>query len=515
MSVEASDAALGAPRNWRGAALLGLAKVAMREASRLSVAALDIGACGLRSPEATARAILAEPAQRLPRPDAVPDDVALRGGLRLTRALEEVALGPVPSGGDGSVRRRGVYLLTGGAGGIGAALARRLAAAHSARLVLVGRAAPDARHAALCAELVALGGEAVYEAADCADPSAMAGLRDRTLARFGVVHGVFHAAFILADRTLSGMSGSELGAALRPKLDGTQAVIEAFSGLPLDFLALFSSTNAFTANAGQANYVAASMAQDAAGAWFFAQGIPIRTVNWGFWGEVGRVSTGFHRERLRRSGGGMIGTEEGLDALLSVLGAGVPSVSVLKLKAPQRAVPQNRSGASLPDVLLEVVPNLRIAASGMAELFTELADGMQALEAWGRRVLRDTLPRSLAHATETRGWRAVALPHGRRAERFGERCRRCPARRATGNGRAPRPLHPAAGRLPRRPARHRRRPPVGERGAVPGRIDRVGRRRVPRYVDGRGPQSLDRRGGRRFGRCHRSPSVAGRGGVDP
>ena len=401
VSVEASDAALGAPRNWRGAALLGLAKVAMREASRLSVAALDIGACGLRSPEATARAILAEPAQRLPRPDAVPDDVALRGGLRLTRALEEVALGPVPSGGDGCVRRRGVYLLMGGAGGIGAALARRLAAAHSARLVLVGRAAPGARHAALCAELVALGGEAVYEAADCADSSAMAGLRDRTLARFGVVHGVFHAAFILADRTLSGMSGSELGAALRPKLDGTQAVIEAFSGLPLDFLALFSSTNAFTANAGQANYVAASMAQDAAGAWFFAQGIPIRTVNWGFWGEVGRVSTGFHRERLRRSGGGMIGTEEGLDALLSVLGAGVPSVSVLKLKAPQRAVPQNRSGASLPDVLLEVVPNLRIAASGMAGLFTELADGMQALEAWGRRVLRDTLPRSLAHATET------------------------------------------------------------------------------------------------------------------
>ena len=287
VSVEASDAALGAPRNWRGAALLGLAKVAMREASRLSVAALDIGACGLRSPEATARAILAEPAQRLPRPDAVPDDVALRGGLRLTRVLEEVALGPVPSGGDGSVRRRGVYLLTGGAGGIGAALARRLAAAHSARLVLVGRAAPDARHAALCAELVALGGEAVYEAADCADSSAMAGLRDRTLARFGVVHGVFHAAFILADRTLSGMSGSELGAALRPKLDGTQAVIEAFSGLPLDFLALFSSTNAFTANAGQANYVAASMAQDAAGAWFFAQGIPIRTVNWGFWARSG------------------------------------------------------------------------------------------------------------------------------------------------------------------------------------------------------------------------------------
>ena len=95
----------------------------------------------------------------------------------------------------------------------------------------------------------------------------MEGLRARVLARFGAIHGVVHAGFVMADRALAGMTGDDLATVLHPKTDGTAAIAEVFGVPGLDFLALFSSTNSLTANAGQANYVAASMAQDMAGAW--------------------------------------------------------------------------------------------------------------------------------------------------------------------------------------------------------------------------------------------------------
>ena len=268
----------------------------------------------------------------------VPQDIAWHAGARWQRRLVATEVPLQPS----VIRRQGVYVLVGGAGGIGAAVARRLASQFAARLVLVGRRAAGPEQEALCAELAALGGQARYEAADCTDATAMQGVRDRALARFGTVHGVAHAAFVMADVALPGMTDAELRTVLSPKADGTAVLAEVFGQLPLDFLVLFSSTNSAGANAGQANYVAASMAQDAAGAWFgcgaITGSLPVRTINWGFWDTVGRVADDSFRRRLRGTGVAGIGTEEGVDALLAILAAGLPAVSVLRLAAQEPAL---------------------------------------------------------------------------------------------------------------------------------------------------------------------------------
>jgi acyl transferase domain-containing protein/thioesterase domain-containing protein/SAM-dependent methyltransferase len=344
VSCAATDAGSDRPANWRGAALLGLAKVAMREAPHLAVAALDIGA-NEADLAATPTAILREPVQR-PQPLAAPDDIAWHGGVRLRRLLRPI---PAPAPAASAIRQGGIYVIIGGTGGIGAALARRLAAQHRARLVLVGRSEPTAEVAALCTELTALGGEAVYESADCADLGAMRAVRDRALARFGAIHGVVHSAFVLADQLLAGMTASALMEAMRPKADGTAVLAEVFGAL--DFLALFSSTNAFTANAGQANYVAASMAQDMAGVWYGAEGVPIRRINWGFWGETGRVANPRYLKALSGTGVAPIETEDGLDALLAILAAGMTDVAVLRLATgqPASAPPVARAASAHPE----------------------------------------------------------------------------------------------------------------------------------------------------------------------
>ena len=119
---------------------------------------------------------------------------------------------PLPAAAQPRLRREGVYLITGGLGGIGLALAERLAREWQARLVLVGRSALPARH--LWGELIAdpstapvlrerlqkltqlsqAGAELLVLQADVADAARMRAVVGEAVAKFGALHGVVHAA---------------------------------------------------------------------------------------------------------------------------------------------------------------------------------------------------------------------------------------------------------------------------------------------------------------------------------
>jgi len=93
-----------------------------------------------------------------------------------------------------------VVLVTGAAGGLGAALCRRLASADS-RIVAVDIDA--AALEALVAELRAAGGEALAVAADITDPAACARAVSTTLAHFGALDGLINNAGISARSLLA------------------------------------------------------------------------------------------------------------------------------------------------------------------------------------------------------------------------------------------------------------------------------------------------------------------------
>ncbi|MFI1358019.1 SDR family NAD(P)-dependent oxidoreductase [Streptomyces sp. NPDC020898] len=168
---------------------------------------------------------------------------------RETRELTEIRLG------DGvRLRMGGTYLLTGGLGKVGRAIAERLAERYGATVIAVGRSAPDAGRR----EWIAASPGLHYEQADIASAAQtrdlVAGIRER----FGGLDGVIHCAGVLRDALVQNKSAEDAEAVLAPKVQGTQNLDRYTAQLRLDFFCVFSSISSIMGNTGQSDYIAAN-----------------------------------------------------------------------------------------------------------------------------------------------------------------------------------------------------------------------------------------------------------------
>lgn len=265
------------------ALLLGPARVMPREFPGVRSRAIDL----LVPTSARARAVLAGLVAAEVASEPVDETIAFRGIDRYVQTPEPAPLGEAPT----RLRERGVYLITGGFGGIGGALAEHLASQWKARLVLIGRNATPARARARIAALEALGAEVEVVQADVTDARQVAAAVAAARARFGTLHGVFHAAGTLGDSLMALKSRADAERVLAPKVQGTLALDAAVGDAPLDLFVLFSSVSSVAGLAGQADYAAANAFLDA-----FAHERSARdgqftvALGWSAWKEVGMAA---------------------------------------------------------------------------------------------------------------------------------------------------------------------------------------------------------------------------------
>jgi acyl transferase domain-containing protein/acyl carrier protein len=203
-------------------------------------------------------------------------------------------------------KKGGVYLITGGFGGVAFALSRHLAAGWGARLALLGRTPlppketwnawldahepddPVADRIRKVQELEDGGAQVLVLAADVADNAAMLAARDAIIERFGTIDGVFHAASAAASGMIQAQTDERAQAVIRTKMLGTLALENMLEGLAPDFLLLFSSLCSYTPPLGFSDYAAACASMD-----LYAQArrgrLPYRVVavNWGYWEGIG------------------------------------------------------------------------------------------------------------------------------------------------------------------------------------------------------------------------------------
>ncbi|HYH46243.1 MAG TPA: SDR family NAD(P)-dependent oxidoreductase, partial [Thermoanaerobaculia bacterium] len=349
------------------AALLGPCAVLPREHPWLTCRVLDVnlGVLGTGGAARVADQILAEM-------EGAPTEpvIAWRRHLRWAPHFEPTPLPERPA----PLRHQGVYLITGGLGGLGLALARHLAGAVQARLVLVGRSSVperDAWDAWIAAHgeddrtsrrlrgLQALeeqGAEVLTVAADVTDREQMRAAHAAAEARFGAVHGVIHAAGVPGMGMLRGKTRDEASRVLAPKIDGTLALHAAFAGAAgagLDFFVLFSSITAALPEIGQADYVAANSFLDAFARRAGAAGESVLSIGWDAWRESGMaVETEVPKELAawrRRTLAQGLTDAEGVEAFSRVLAAGLPEVIVSTLDLAERRA-ENARPVSLEEI---------------------------------------------------------------------------------------------------------------------------------------------------------------------
>jgi len=227
--------------------------------------------------------------------------VAYRQGRRWAPAYERVKLAAVPT----ALRPRGVYLITGGLGGVGLVLARHIAQAAQGRLALIGRSAfparaewdgwlaghdardPTAVKIRALQALEELGAEVLVLSADVSDAQAMRRVLAEIDARFGALHGVIHAAGSVgmqAFREINQATPADAEAQFAAKVHGVLALNDVLGDRPLDFCLLTSSLSAVLGGLGFAAYSAGNLFMDAFARWKNRAGAtPWISVNWDSW----------------------------------------------------------------------------------------------------------------------------------------------------------------------------------------------------------------------------------------
>nr|WP_020540990.1 type I polyketide synthase [Nonomuraea coxensis] len=327
--------------------------------------------------------------------------VRVRDGWLLAPRLARRA--PVPAQAAEPPDLPGTVLVTGGTGGLGALVARRLAERHGVRdLLLLSRRGPGAPGAPdLVAELEELGARVTVRACDAGDRDALAAV----LAEVPVLTGVVHAAGVLDDALVADLTPERVATVLAPKADAAWHLHELTLDRPLSMFVLFSSLAGVLGNAGQGNYAAANAFLDALAEHRRHLGLPAVSVAWGLWDTASGMSGELSRAdvaRLARAGIAPLAVEQGLALFDAALTAADPLV--VAVRWDNAGLRDRAANGGLPHLLKNLVRAPRRAAAGeQGESLTSLMSRLAELtREEGLRLLTDRVRRHVA----------VVLAHG-------------------------------------------------------------------------------------------------------
>ncbi|XXB81111.1 SDR family NAD(P)-dependent oxidoreductase [Chromobacterium sp. CV08] len=240
---------------------------------------------------------------------------------------------PAAAGRKIALRPRGVYLISGGLGGLGRLFAEYFAGQGPVTLVLTGRSALSAERERELAGLAAGGSRLVYMPCDIADADSVKTLIARIRAEHGPINGVLHAAGVLRDGWLADKRVEDFDAVLAPKVAGTVHLDSATRQDPLDFFIMFSSIVGVAGHAGQSDYAAANAFQlefaelrNAQCATSERSGAT-RAIAWSYWRDGGMRMSGQDASLVRsRWGLTPLATEAGRALFDQALGQDAPAV---------------------------------------------------------------------------------------------------------------------------------------------------------------------------------------------
>src|SRR5262249_29989443 len=311
-----------------------------------------------------------------------------RAGLPLERDLRFAA----------AISADASYLITGGLGGFGLAVAGHLVSSGARRLALVGRSAPTAATRGALDELRRSGAEVRVFSADVADREQVRRTIETVHRELGPLRGIIHAAMVLDDAPIERLTEERMWKAMAPKVMGAWHLHALTADIPLDFFVLFSSIASTVGNAGQANYVAGNAFLDALSYYRRARGLAALTINWGVLGGVGHVARSPETaQKLDRLGLQAMPLAETLDALDELMSSDAVQVAVAQVEW-KSLLPS--MGSRIPARYSDLVGDTRVE-EGRSSASSGVRDILEAEDAALPSVLEGYIRDVVARATRT------------------------------------------------------------------------------------------------------------------
>ncbi|ASS74013.1 hypothetical protein CIG75_02800 [Tumebacillus algifaecis] len=206
----------------------------------------------------------------------------------------------------------GVYVISGGLGGLGLAIAEFLADKGKANVLLLGRsqiaAAEDWAALATSEDLKTSErydrlqrlqsrlGALEYRAVDVTDAVAVQKVHQEIENRFGTIAGIFHAAGVAGDGFIMLKEERQYHDVLNPKLEGSMNLMRILPNNGKSFMVLFSSILGVTGGEGQGDYSAANAFLDSLADLGRSAGLQVSAMNWPEWDNLG-MSAGLNQQR--------------------------------------------------------------------------------------------------------------------------------------------------------------------------------------------------------------------------
>ncbi|HEX3047450.1 MAG TPA: amino acid adenylation domain-containing protein, partial [Bacillota bacterium] len=273
------------------ATLFGLAKVIGQEYANLECKCIDI------DDKTKVMDVIAEFSE------TQSPHVAYRNGQRYLAEFQTAGLAEFPEEAV-TLKSEGVYLITGGAGGIGLEIAKYLAAKNKVNLALLNRSPLPERKdwveilgaesdPKLCRkiraiqEIEASGSSVKYYSVDVSSFALMEEAIKDLRHAFGKINGIIHSAGIAGAGFIANQDETVFERVLAPKVAGTWIIDELTRNDHLDFFIMCSSVTTLMGVSGQGDYTAANAYQDSFAASRAKRGARTLVINWAGWRETG------------------------------------------------------------------------------------------------------------------------------------------------------------------------------------------------------------------------------------
>ncbi|HEX3046697.1 MAG TPA: SDR family NAD(P)-dependent oxidoreductase [Bacillota bacterium] len=304
------------------APLVGLGKVVSQEYSELLCRAIDI------DDEVTVDQLYQEIYGQNPY-----YQIAFRNGKRYVEEFESLELNQFVDRRI-TIQSEGVYLITGGIGGMGLEVAKYLVLQHpQVKIALINRSrlperplweklitdTPEgdvSQKLKFILEMEAIGAQIDCCCADVSNLTEIEAVINGLRLKYGKINGIVHCAGVAGNGFIIRKTQAKFSEVLRPKIMGTWNLDRVTQSDALDFFVMFSSGVSIIGEPGQGDYTAANSFLDIFAALRRRQGKPALTINWVIWKETGMaVIHGLNRDGIFKA----LPTHQAIEAFNNVL----------------------------------------------------------------------------------------------------------------------------------------------------------------------------------------------------